>query len=287
MDRVIVRVKRGLNLAIRDAESSDPYVLIKMANQKLETRVVERNINPEWNEDLALSISDPHLPVQLFVYDKDKFFDDKMGEAEFDINPFLEVAKKRLELEGLQDGTIITKIEPNRQNCLAEESQIVWKDGKVVQNMFLRLKNVESGEVELQLSMENMLGLLRIRVQRGINLAIRDTFSRSSDPCVVFQMGKQFVYDRDIFSFDDKMGEAEFDINPIVEAVKMGLEGLPDGTTIRTILPNRQNRLVERSQIVWKDGQVVQNMALRLKDVECGEVELQLRWIKLPTPSGL
>ncbi|XP_028769864.1 GTPase activating protein 1-like [Neltuma alba] len=319
MDRVIVRVKRGLNLAIRDAASSDPYVLIKMANQKLETRVVERNINPEWNEDLALSISDPHLPVQLFVYDKDKFFDDKMGEAEFDINPFLEAAKKRLELEGLQDGTIITKIEPNRQNCLAEESQIVWKDGKVVQNMFLRLKNVESGEVELQLSMENMLGLLRIRVQRGINLAIRDTFSRSSDPCVVFQMGKQklktrvvkrslnpewnedltlcisdpplpvqlFVYDRDIFSFDDKMGEAEFDINPIVEAVKMGLEGLPDGTTIRTILPNRQNRLVERSQIVWKDGQVVQNMALRLKDVECGEVELQLRWIKLPTPSGL
>ena len=126
------------------------------------------------------------------MYDRDIFFDDKMGEAEFDIKPFLETVKTRFE-EGTHDGTIIRTIDPNRQNCLAEESQIVWKDGKVVQNMCLRLKNVECGEVELQLSMETMLGLLRIRVQRGVNLAIRDVFSRSSDPCVVFQMGKQVI----------------------------------------------------------------------------------------------
>ncbi|KAI9100036.1 hypothetical protein K1719_024254 [Acacia pycnantha] len=93
--RLIVHVKRGLNLAIRDATSSDPYVLIKMGDQKLKTRVVEKNINPEWNEDLAFSISDPHPPVHLFVYDKDTFFDDKMGEAEFDINTFLEAVKTR------------------------------------------------------------------------------------------------------------------------------------------------------------------------------------------------
>lgn len=37
--------------------------------------------------------------------------------------------------------------------------------------------------------MENTLGLLRIRVQRGINLAVRDT--RSSDPYVVITMGNQ------------------------------------------------------------------------------------------------
>lgn len=33
------------------------------------------------------------------------------------------------------------------------------------------------------------MGLLRIRVQRGINLAVRDT--RSSDPYVVITMGNQ------------------------------------------------------------------------------------------------
>ncbi|KAI4299583.1 hypothetical protein L6164_033028 [Bauhinia variegata] len=145
-----IHVEKGENLAVRDVVSSDPYIIIKMGKQKLKTRVVNQNINPEWNDDLTLSITDPNLPVQLFVYDKDRFsLDDKMGDAEFDINPFLEAL--RMHLEGVPDGTIITRIQPNRQNCLAEESQIVLQNGKVVQKMFLRLRNVESGEVKLQL----------------------------------------------------------------------------------------------------------------------------------------
>lgn len=40
--------------------------------------------------------------------------------------------------------------------------------------------------------MENLLGLLRIRVKRGVNLAVRDV--RSSDPYVVIKMGKQVYY---------------------------------------------------------------------------------------------
>lgn len=37
--------------------------------------------------------------------------------------------------------------------------------------------------------MDTLLGLLRIRVKRGVNLAVRDV--RSSDPYVVVKMGKQ------------------------------------------------------------------------------------------------
>lgn len=33
--------------------------------QKVKTRVVKKNINPEWNEDLTLSISDPSVPIKL------------------------------------------------------------------------------------------------------------------------------------------------------------------------------------------------------------------------------
>lgn len=40
--------------------------------------------------------------------------------------------------------------------------------------------------------MENFLGLLRIRIKRGINLAVRDAIS--SDPYVVVQMGKQVTF---------------------------------------------------------------------------------------------
>lgn len=75
-----------------------------------------------------------------------------MGEAEFGIAPYLEAIKLRHKLEGgLPNGTIIMKVQPTRQNCLSEESHIVLSQGKLVQNMFLRLQHVECGEVELQL----------------------------------------------------------------------------------------------------------------------------------------
>lgn len=145
-----IHVQRGVNLAIRDVNTSDPYIIIRMGKQKLKTRVIKSNVNPEWNEDLTLSVSDPNHPVMLEVYDKDTFsLDDKMGDAEFDISSFIEALKMRL--EGLPNGTVIKKILPTRENCLAEESSIVWSNGRVVQNLFLRLRHVECGEVEIQL----------------------------------------------------------------------------------------------------------------------------------------
>ena len=40
-------------------------------------------------------------------------------------------------------------------------------------------------------SMDNLLGLLRIRVKRGVNLAVRDV--RTSDTYAVVKMGKQVL----------------------------------------------------------------------------------------------
>ncbi|XP_045826242.1 protein C2-DOMAIN ABA-RELATED 4-like [Trifolium pratense] len=146
-----IHVQRGVKLAVRDVVSStsDPYVVIKMGKQKVKTKPMKKNLNPEWNEDLTLSISDLDTPIHLQVYDKDSFtVDDKMGDAKIDIGPFVEAVKMRL--EGLPNDTIVIRVHPNRQSCLAEESKIVYKDGKVVQNMVVRLRNVECGEVELQ-----------------------------------------------------------------------------------------------------------------------------------------
>ncbi|GAB4840463.1 Arginase, catabolizes arginine to ornithine and urea [Ancistrocladus abbreviatus] len=145
-----IRVRRGINLAVRDVKSSDPYVIVRLGKQKLKTRVIKKSLNPKWNDDLTLCVSDPNQPVKLFVYDRDLLsLDDKMGDAEFDVGPLLEAVKTNP--QGLPNETIITSVKPTRQNCLSEKSHIIWKDGKIVQNMFLRLRNVECGEVELQL----------------------------------------------------------------------------------------------------------------------------------------
>ncbi|KAF7822245.1 protein C2-DOMAIN ABA-RELATED 4-like [Senna tora] len=146
-----IRIKRGVNLAVRDVRSSDPYVVVKMGKQKFKTAIVYKDINPEWEEDLTLPVIDPTIPVHMTVYDYDTWSpDDPMGDAELDILPYMQALKA--DLSDLPNDSVITRVQPGRQNCLAEESCIVYNDGKITQDVVLRLRNVESGELEIHLS---------------------------------------------------------------------------------------------------------------------------------------
>ncbi|KAK8557658.1 hypothetical protein V6N12_009887 [Hibiscus sabdariffa] len=78
-----IHVQRGVNLAVRDVVSSDPYVVVRMGKQKLKTRVIKKNVNPVWNDDLTLSVADPSLPVKLAVYDRDRNVES--GEVELQL----------------------------------------------------------------------------------------------------------------------------------------------------------------------------------------------------------
>ncbi|GJM91058.1 hypothetical protein PR202_ga07394 [Eleusine coracana subsp. coracana] len=196
---VKVRVVRGVNLAVRDLCSSDPYVIVRMGKQKLKTRVIKKSTNPEWNEELTLSIEDAAVPIRLEVYDKDTFIDDSMGHAELDIRPLVEIVK--MKLQDVADNTVVKKLVPNRQNCLAEESTISISQGKVKQDIVVRLKNVECGEIELQLQWVDE------------------------------------VFDKD--TFIDSMDNAERDIPPLQEIVKK-LQDVVDNTVVKKLVPNRQ-----------------------------------------------
>uniref|UniRef100_A0A0R0ETV0 C2 domain-containing protein n=1 Tax=Glycine max TaxID=3847 RepID=A0A0R0ETV0_SOYBN len=125
----------------------------------------------------------------------------------------------------------------------------------------------------------NILGLLKLRIKRGINLAIRD--ARASDPYVVVNMGDQTVYDKDTFSVDDKMGEAEIDLKPYVQCKQMGLGKLPNGCSLKRIQPDRTNYLAEESSCIWQNGKIVQEMFLRLRNVESGEILVELSGLML------
>ncbi|KAG2701479.1 hypothetical protein I3760_06G046700 [Carya illinoinensis] len=153
-----IRVQRGINLAVRDSlTSSDPYVVVTFGEQKLKSRVVNNDLNPEWNDALTLSVKDLDDPITLRVYDKDILTsDDKMGDAEIDIKPYVECVRSGLENQ--PDGSVVKKIQPSKTNCLAEESICVWEGGKVVQEMRLRLRNVECGEVVIQLEWIDLPG---------------------------------------------------------------------------------------------------------------------------------
>ncbi|KAF2305540.1 hypothetical protein GH714_006316 [Hevea brasiliensis] len=103
-----IRVRRGVNLAVRDHGGSDPYVVVTSGHQKLKTRTEKNNSNPEWNDELTLSITDLNVPIKLEVFDKDTFTeDDKMGDAEIDIKPYIEILK--MGLQNLPNGCVVKK----------------------------------------------------------------------------------------------------------------------------------------------------------------------------------
>ncbi|KAL9682597.1 hypothetical protein QQ045_014399 [Rhodiola kirilowii] len=134
------------------------------------------------------------------------------------------------------------------------------------------------------------------------SLSTRLTFSSSSQPLC---LDTNLVWDEDLtlfvvdpnvpvllivydtFSKDDKMGDTEFDIKPYLSALKVDTNGLPSETILSRKQSSRNNCLLDVSCITWKEDKIVEDMILRLRNVKCGEVELQLQWIELPGSKGL
>ncbi|KAM6551889.1 hypothetical protein CsatB_001697 [Cannabis sativa] len=146
-----VKVIRGKNLAVRDMLSSDPYVILNLGQQSVQTTVAKSNLNPVWNEELMLSVPQPFGPLKLRVFDHDLFSaDDIMGEAEVDLQPLITSAMAFGDA-GMFGNMQIGKWLKSSDNALIEDSTVNIIDGKVKQEVSLKLQNVESGELELEL----------------------------------------------------------------------------------------------------------------------------------------
>ncbi|KAK9051070.1 hypothetical protein SSX86_027696 [Deinandra increscens subsp. villosa] len=155
-------VKKGSNLAVRDwtRGTSDAYVIATLDHQrklhvvvqKTKTKVVRDTCNPVWDCDLTMIIKDPKAPITLTVHDKDTFSeDDTMGVAHLDLSPCIECMETRKDLHHLPVGTQLDTVQPDEQNNLVEESHIIWNKDVITQDMHIRLKNVETGEIEVQI----------------------------------------------------------------------------------------------------------------------------------------
>ncbi|KAK9268136.1 hypothetical protein L1049_010576 [Liquidambar formosana] len=146
-----VKVIKGTDLAIRDMLSSDPYVVLTLGQQTVQTTIIKSNLNPIWNEELMLSVPQCYGPVKLQVFDHDTFSaDDIMGVAEIDIQPLITSAMAFGDA-GMFGNMQIGKWLKSHDNALINDSIINIVDGKVKQGVSLKLQNVESGELELEL----------------------------------------------------------------------------------------------------------------------------------------
>lgn len=90
------------------------------------------------------------------------------------------------------------------------------------------------------------------------------------------------MYDKDTFSSDDKMGEAELDIQSLVAAAK-ACENLiiTNSTQLSKWLATEGTPLIKDSVISLTDGCIKQEITLRLQNVERGELDIELGCVPL------
>ncbi|KAF0911770.1 hypothetical protein E2562_012278 [Oryza meyeriana var. granulata] len=143
-----VVVASGTNLAVRDFTSSDPYVVVRFAGTNAKTKVINRCLNPVWNEEMSFSIEEPAGVIKFEVFDWDRFkYDDKMGHAFLELQPVAAAAKLRRALRLTTGETKLRKVAASVDNCLLCDSFVTYADGEVVLDSWLRLRDVESGEL--------------------------------------------------------------------------------------------------------------------------------------------
>lgn len=71
---------------VRYAGTSDPYVKFKCPPFKYRSRIIHRNLNPEWNENFSFRTSTLKKSMQIKVYDHDYgSLDDFMGGQTVDL----------------------------------------------------------------------------------------------------------------------------------------------------------------------------------------------------------
>jgi len=147
-----VRVIKGSNLVIGDhiVKNSDPYVVIRLGEQTKKTSVKKKTLNPVWDEGLTFTdvFYRDHCLLTVEVLDEDKFpkFKQKdfLGDAEIDLQPLLE--------ESYPMATGKKLVAQSNNIYLAKDSWIVQHDdGRIVQDVCLKLGRVKSGLLEMRL----------------------------------------------------------------------------------------------------------------------------------------
>ncbi|CAA6661515.1 unnamed protein product [Spirodela intermedia] len=119
----------------------------------LKTKVIKSCLNPVWNQELTFTVTEPVGVLKLEVFDRDVFkADDEMGHAHVSLRPIFSAARLRRALRLAAGGeTKLRRVPPDGENCLVVDSSVSFLDGEIVQDLRLRLCDVESGEIELRL----------------------------------------------------------------------------------------------------------------------------------------
>ncbi|KAM8872648.1 multiple C2 and transmembrane domain-containing protein 1-like isoform 6-T7 [Synchiropus picturatus] len=155
---VQVKVTRAEGLMAADVTGkSDPFCVLELNNDRLQTHTVYKNLNPEWNKAFTFNVKDVHSVLEVSVFDEDRDRSaDFLGRV---VIPLLSVRNgeikgyvlKNKELTGPTKGTIYLEIDvvyntvkAALRSLVPAEKKYIEEEPKVSKNLlqqnFLRVK---------------------------------------------------------------------------------------------------------------------------------------------------
>ncbi|XP_049618144.1 multiple C2 and transmembrane domain-containing protein 1 isoform X6 [Syngnathus scovelli] len=149
---VQVKVIRAEGLMAADVTGkSDPFCVVELSNDRLQTHTVYKNLNPEWNKVFTFNVKDIHTVLEVTVYDEDRDRSaDFLGKVAI---PLLNIqngerkayALKSKELTGPTKGVIFLEIDvifnavkAGLRTLIPIEQKYIEEDPKVSKQLLLR-----------------------------------------------------------------------------------------------------------------------------------------------------
>ncbi|KAF4074516.1 hypothetical protein AMELA_G00240200 [Ameiurus melas] len=59
-------------MCFKGGGKSDPFCVVELSNDRLQTHTVYKNLNPEWNKVFTFNVKDIHSVLEVTVYDEDR-----------------------------------------------------------------------------------------------------------------------------------------------------------------------------------------------------------------------
>ncbi|XP_054630971.1 multiple C2 and transmembrane domain-containing protein 1 isoform X2 [Dunckerocampus dactyliophorus] len=149
---VQVKVIRAEGLMAADVTGkSDPFCVVELSNDRLQTHTVYKNLNPEWNKVFTFNVKDIHSVLEVTVYDEDRDRSaDFLGKVAI---PLLNIqngerkayALKSKELTGPTKGVIFLEIDvifntvkAGLRTLIPIEQKYIEEEPKVSKQLLLR-----------------------------------------------------------------------------------------------------------------------------------------------------
>ncbi|KAF2577038.1 hypothetical protein F2Q68_00002737 [Brassica cretica] len=219
-----------------------------------------------------------------------------------------------------KDSDLCSHQQPSRVNnppaslCSSSHRSAKNRIGHALRNSWGRRESDQKGTKKSNslAGMVEFVGLIKVNVVKGTNLAVRDVMT--SDPYVILSLGQQsvktrviknnlnpvwnetlmlsipeqvpplkvLVYDKDKFTTDDFMGEAEIDIEPLVSAaIEYETSTIRETRRLGSWLACKEDTSVSDGIVSHEEVKVKQDISLRLQKVERGVLEIQIECLPL------